>query len=140
MEMPRTMRSVRLVRNFTERTNDHSRAATRTIEQYYLSRKCIVCSALSRDGLCSRCSANPGVGYLHVIQEIASAEKQLRHIQEICHHCTGDIQHDIECDSLDCEVLYERVKLAQRLSSYKEAPAVKALLQAASSTIETTGR
>lgn len=42
--------------------------------------------------------------------KIKLVEKDIHHLNAICMNCTGQHYPNIECDSLDCPVFFERMK------------------------------
>lgn len=105
-----------------------SRASNRQmiLEDFFSSKHCCVCdephtTVLARTNrpspLCPKCLLNPAVSYSIVQQRSALIERQHRHMVRICLHCGGGGGGNIEdgaivCNSIDCEVYFERVKLA----------------------------
>lgn len=84
------------------------------IDQYYLSQKCPVCDALAKPGeLCAECNDNPQASVLVLLMRYKLVTRALQRLNTICMSCMGDFRSnkEIECDSLDCSVMYERVKV-----------------------------
>jgi DNA polymerase zeta len=51
------------------------------------------------------------------------AQKRTRDVQITCASCAGSTPDEpIQCESLDCEWLYERVKAKKDLQKWKEVP------------------
>jgi DNA polymerase zeta len=51
------------------------------------------------------------------------AQKRTREVQIICASCAGSAPDEpIQCESLDCEWLYERVKAKKDLQKWNEVP------------------
>lgn len=96
------------------------------LEDFFSSKHCCVCdephtSTLSRTNrpspLCPKCLAKPASSYATMQLRASSIERQHRHMVRICLHCGGGGGGNIEegavvCNSLDCEVYFERVKLS----------------------------
>jgi len=94
------------------------------MDQFFLSRRCVLCSSLTNEELvCKSCQANPQLSHLKVFRKKKEVDKQLLHMKEVCAHCTGCVVfphwgdlHDsgFDCESLDCDVYYEKLKLKER--------------------------
>jgi DNA polymerase zeta len=96
------------------------------LEDFFSSKHCCVCdephaSTLSRTNrtspLCPKCLAKPSSSYALMQQRAAMIERQHRHMVRICLHCGGGGGGVIEegavvCNSIDCEVFFERAKLS----------------------------
>ncbi|ORZ34448.1 DNA polymerase [Catenaria anguillulae PL171] len=109
-----------------------------TLDQYYQSRHCAVCdmvvpaarvrSLQAKNGgggsgnnsafvlVCDTCRANPGKLARKVLGKVRAAEMRYKALAQLCTDCIelGPLGvEDIECDSLACAVLYDRVKAAR---------------------------
>jgi DNA polymerase zeta len=117
-EMPKYLREFR-----PPKIENKSVQRTR-IDQYYLSQKCPICDSLAKAGeLCDSCKNDKQTSSLILLMRQKLITRALQRLNTICMSCMGDYHHnkDIECDSLDCSVMYERVKVQQHkllLDSY----------------------
>ncbi|ORY95935.1 hypothetical protein BCR43DRAFT_531657 [Syncephalastrum racemosum] len=84
------------------------------IDQYYTSSHCLVCRKLCRTGqtLCQDCTKHPSETLYHLSMRQAETQKKLDHILRVCFTCsrTSPLDDTHPCDSLDCPVLYSRMK------------------------------
>jgi DNA polymerase zeta len=91
-------------------------AATKTksrIDQYYLSQHCPVCDALTQQGLCATCRANRQSSFLVLTARLQLLTAESQHLHQICRQCCDTTHRSVSaatppCDSLDCQVLFER--------------------------------
>ncbi len=62
-----------------------------TIDQFYLSRHCAVCDALTRPNrsVCDACFAEPQATLAVLQARVSRLERQHRHITRICLHCSS---------------------------------------------------
>ncbi|KAI8089385.1 putative DNA polymerase zeta catalytic subunit [Halteromyces radiatus] len=125
-EMPRSRKAMALSmaqpREWNEKSNNR-------IDQYYASSHCIVCSRLAHQVICPDCLDQPSRTVFTLISRQRQTQKRLETALLICQNCSGLINADListndsnelkigntgymdmPCDSLDCPVLYERIK------------------------------
>ena len=88
-----------------------------TIAQYYQSRHCVVCDALTQGLFCAACTAHPQrtLLALHAKQSKVEAKQQV--MLSICFRCTGAREADVACVSVDCPVFFERARLGHKLQN-----------------------
>jgi len=83
------------------------------VDEHFRSDRCLNCEKEGQRGiLCEKCSSNPtGVG-CSLMAKARSIEKKRREVELICRRCASLPTNEtkIECDSLDCSILYDRVK------------------------------
>jgi len=99
-----------------------------TISQYFGSSLCLLCGEpIVSCGLCALCAANKQTSafLLNAMQRLRGKDEN--ELIELCRSCTGNfrIQHD--CVSLDCPVLFKRIKAVnhlQLINYYQEAMAL----------------
>ncbi|GAM22637.1 hypothetical protein SAMD00019534_058120 [Acytostelium subglobosum LB1] len=113
-----------------QQLQQHDQQQQYTIDQFYHSINCFVCGdgvpvnnnnndewmyveESVRLPLCQSCYEDPQASHFILVNRLNSIEQQKNKLQEICHTCIGHQTYttDIECQSLDCEAFYERVKL-----------------------------
>lgn len=108
-EMPKHLRE------FRPPATVQAQGAQKTrIDQYYLSQRCPVCDTLTKPGeICAECSENQQASTLVLVMRYKLTTRALQQLNSICMSCMGDFRSnkEIECDSLDCSVMYERVKV-----------------------------
>ncbi|KAI9144807.1 hypothetical protein BKA69DRAFT_1054554 [Paraphysoderma sedebokerense] len=92
-------------------------AAGSTLEQYYSTTSCIICEQATRNGICASCNQNISVSRYNFYRTLAKAEKKYVSFAEICFSCMGFRDTDVDCESIDCPILYERVKAKRRLNA-----------------------
>ncbi|KAI9190114.1 DNA polymerase zeta [Blastocladiella emersonii ATCC 22665] len=104
-----------------------------TLDRYYTSSACVSCDKQVKghvaDGggdsaagtmttapLCAACRSDPRTLALNITRKLAQAEQRFDRLARACLECTqlGPLQ-DIECESLACPVLFDRVKAKQHL-------------------------
>ncbi|CCM07100.1 uncharacterized protein FIBRA_09427 [Fibroporia radiculosa] len=106
--------SPRRVKKYTAATNAFK------IEEHFLSSHCINCRALTLEGLCDDCRADPITTISGLLSRLRVAEDRLRDVQLICSSCCGTAPGEpVRCESLDCPWLFERKKVegkAERLT------------------------
>jgi len=88
-----------------------------TIDQFYYSKRCIICDQLANEGLCEDCRSNAQVSCFILTNKSKLVERELSHQEEICMQCTAS-RNSIECVSLDCPVMFERAKLQVLTEKY----------------------
>jgi len=114
---------------------------SRTIEQYYSSRHCVVCRKVSDNELCDACISNAADTLFTMRMRLNDAQKRFGSVLEICQSCSGVLTlqsasasnytslgndtgySDHPCDSIDCPVFFQRQKMKRDvrvLSSYEK--------------------
>lgn len=97
-----------------------------TIDDYYQSRNCIICGQSTFQKLCRDCTNDPQTSYFLLMSKKKHIEKLWNNQLEICMQCIGRRYFrtvfnarnaKIDCDSVDCPVLFERRKLNDLLQS-----------------------
>ncbi|KAI3948072.1 hypothetical protein MKX01_014671 [Papaver californicum] len=111
LEMPLSVRPT------TSKRQNHAPNGQRNrIDDYYLSKHCILCGDLVQAStrLCEKCSRKGPVVAVAVIGRTSKLERDIQHLAAICGHCgSGDriIESGVKCTSLACSVFYERRKV-----------------------------
>ena len=96
-----------------------------TISQYFSSSLCLLCDEpIVSSGLCASCASNQQTSafLLNAMQRLR--EKDEKELLEMCRSCTGNVRIQHNCLSLDCVVLFKRVKALhhlQLINKYQEA-------------------
>ncbi|XP_054832300.1 DNA polymerase zeta catalytic subunit [Eublepharis macularius] len=105
----------------------HSEQESRkgTISQYFTSLHCPVCDELTQHGICSKCRSQPQHVVVILNQEIRDLERKHEHLTKICKNCTGCLDRQIPCVSLNCPVLFKVSRVSRELS---KAPYLHQLL------------
>ncbi|PLW35952.1 hypothetical protein PCASD_12701 [Puccinia coronata f. sp. avenae] len=83
------------------------------VDEHFRSDRCLNCEKEGQKGiLCEKCGSNPTEVACSLLSKARLMEKKRREVELICRRCTSLPAHEtrIECDSLDCSVLYDRVK------------------------------
>jgi len=90
-----------------------------TIEDYYTGGHCNICDTLIKNGeiLCQPCKNNKQFTGFILINKMKQTEQHYTHLVETCMQCTGSRNPNISCDSLDCVIYFERVKIETILNS-----------------------
>ena len=127
-------------------TNQKTKGLGRTLDTAFTSIHCLVCGQvhqkqggssttahkadadLTQDlelNICERCRAPAKLSStLHVLlSRLHLAESRVISAQRICASCSSTpISDEVRCDSIDCSVLYARVKAAWDLDDVAEIP------------------
>ncbi|XP_020712100.2 DNA polymerase zeta catalytic subunit [Athalia rosae] len=80
-----------------------------TISQYFGTVACAACGRDSNDGICIECNKLPNQTVAILFERIRQMERARHTFEAICHSCLGRAG-SIKCESLDCPVLYRRVR------------------------------
>ncbi|XP_072912026.1 DNA polymerase zeta catalytic subunit isoform X3 [Hemitrygon akajei] len=96
-----------------------------TISQYFTTLHCPVCDQLTQLGICSKCRSNPQQVSVILHQEIREWEWKQAQLLKICRNCTGCVDKQVQCISLDCPVLYKLFSVSRDLI---KAPYLRQLL------------
>uniref|UniRef100_H2ZKD4 DNA-directed DNA polymerase n=1 Tax=Ciona savignyi TaxID=51511 RepID=H2ZKD4_CIOSA len=103
-ELPRTRRLIQHPKGDNELTSA-------TISQYFESKHCLLCAALSKQ-FCPRCLSRENITAVKLMMQSRALERKKAKIDQLCMHCTGSpSEHLIKCICLDCPVLYKRFKI-----------------------------
>ncbi|KAH7435487.1 hypothetical protein KP509_06G067000 [Ceratopteris richardii] len=106
-----------------------------TIDHYYLSQHCLVCGDLvpAASSTCGNCSTSRDLVGTIVLGRLSFLERQFKHLIEICRHCGGGNEADLEeglgCVSPACLVYYERNKIQRERKAAIIAAEQSGLLQ-----------
>ena len=116
-------------------------AGSATIDQYYLSRVCAVCGALTRASrvVCESCARTPGTAAATLAWRAAALERESVRVGAVCRGCggggggvgcagtdreggenatgSGTGAGSLECDSLDCPAYFRRKKVDRELDA-----------------------
>jgi DNA polymerase zeta len=96
----------------------------RTIDEYYASARCDVCSTQCRGTICDACKQDTQRSGLVLIQRHGKLTDKYYETLEICMTCTGirdpTSSGASACDSLDCPVFFKRVKDGQEVARLTE--------------------
>jgi DNA polymerase zeta len=90
----------------------------KTIDFFFRGGKCVVCELeeVVNDGMCRSCFSDLSGSLFMVETRTREAQKEYEGIIQTCRTCGGGGEGRIvECESLDCPVLYERVKSESKL-------------------------
>ncbi|XP_069743731.1 DNA polymerase zeta catalytic subunit isoform X2 [Narcine bancroftii] len=117
-ELPRVQKVLSAARN-------ESDARKGTISQYFTTLHCPVCEQLTQLGICSKCRSNPQQVTVILHQEIREWEWKQAQLLKICRNCTGCVDRQVQCISLDCPVLYKLFSVSRDLT---KAPYLRQLL------------
>ncbi|XP_041950538.1 DNA polymerase zeta catalytic subunit [Alosa sapidissima] len=97
-----------------------------TISQYFTTLHCPVCDELTQLGVCERCRAEPQRVAVTLHQELRLWESQQDQLLKICRNCSGSVERQVPCVSLDCPVLYKLSRVNRQLS---KGPYLRQLLE-----------
>ncbi|XP_072532805.1 DNA polymerase zeta catalytic subunit isoform X2 [Salminus brasiliensis] len=97
-----------------------------TISQYFTTLHCPVCDELTQLGVCERCRAEPQRVVVTLQQNLRQWESQQEQLLKICRACSGSVERQVPCVSLDCPVLYKVTRVIRQLS---RAPYLRQLLE-----------
>ncbi len=89
-----------------------------TISHYFGSSICLLCDEpIFRNGLCAVCgsSRQRQASSLSLAAMQRLREKDYAELISLCRSCTGNVHVEQDCVSMDCPVLYRRVKAFQNL-------------------------
>lgn len=102
------------------------------IDGHFQSSQCAVCGVtllrrIHSDGVCEECKSRPS-SISELLGKLQQAEQRLINVQRICASCSHvAVTEPIECESVDCSWLYERVKATRKAAiaiEYKRLAAV----------------
>ncbi|POW05385.1 hypothetical protein PSTT_09744, partial [Puccinia striiformis] len=122
LESDRTKSNSKLLENaLVEPINDQqtdvvqnpSKANKLLVDEHFRSDRCLNCQKDGQKGiLCESCATHPTEVACSLLSKARSIEKKRSQVELICRRCTSisTIEAKIECDSLDCSILYDRVK------------------------------
>jgi len=114
-EIPKNLRDLKNILNHQPKVSKPTR-----IEHYYTSQKCPICDQITKKGLCNECE-NDKQSSLFILQNKKRlVERDKNHLNEICMYCMGNRREEIECQSLDCSVLFERIKVSKENKNIEE--------------------
>ncbi|XP_060704706.1 DNA polymerase zeta catalytic subunit [Hemiscyllium ocellatum] len=117
-ELPRVQKAFSTARNEQDGRKG-------TISQYFTTLHCPVCDELTQLGICSKCRSNPQQVAVILHQEIQEWEWKQSQLLKICRNCTGSVDRQVQCVSLDCPVLYKLFSVNRDLT---KAPYLRQLL------------
>ncbi|XP_067841160.1 DNA polymerase zeta catalytic subunit isoform X2 [Heptranchias perlo] len=117
-ELPRVQKAFSTARNEQDGRKG-------TISQYFTTLHCPVCDELTQLGICSKCRSNPQQVAVILHQEIREWEWTHAQLLKICRNCTGCVDRQVQCVSLDCPVLYKLFSVSRDLT---KAPYLRQLL------------
>ena len=87
-----------------------------TISQYFGSSCCLLCDEpISSRGLCATCATNRQTTSFSLSSMMRLKEKDYLELVTLCQSCTGATRLKQDCISMDCPVLYRRVKADNHL-------------------------
>lgn len=96
--------------------NENGNAKKATISQYFGSSVCLLCDEpVFANGLCATCESNRQASSFSLASMQRHREKDYVDMISLCRSCTGNARVDQNCISMDCPVLYRRVKAFQNL-------------------------
>ncbi|GCC38166.1 hypothetical protein chiPu_0016678 [Chiloscyllium punctatum] len=117
-ELPRVQKAFSTARNEQDGRKG-------TISQYFTTLHCPVCDELTQLGICSKCRSNPQQVAVILHREIQEWEWKQSQLLKICRNCTGSVDRQVQCVSLDCPVLYKLFSVNRDLT---KAPYLRQLL------------
>jgi DNA polymerase zeta len=98
--------------------------AGKTIDFFFKGGKCVVCTVndASVDGLCLDCASDLSGSMFKLESKKREAEREYTSIVDVCRSCmrhggVGEEERKVDCESLDCPMLYERVKSGDKLEA-----------------------
>uniref|UniRef100_A0A1A8ES22 DNA polymerase zeta catalytic subunit n=2 Tax=Nothobranchius korthausae TaxID=1143690 RepID=A0A1A8ES22_9TELE len=97
-----------------------------TISQYFTTLHCPVCDELTQLGVCAQCRAEPQRVVVTLHQDMRQWESQQEQLLKICRNCSGCVERQVPCTSLDCPVLYKLSRVTRQLN---KAPYLRQLLE-----------
>ena len=97
-------------------SNPESYYRKATISQYFSSSTCPLCDEpIAYQGLCTTCASNRQTTAFSLSSMVRLKEKDYLELVTLCQSCTGTTHLEQNCISLDCPVLYRRVKTFNQL-------------------------
>ncbi|TPX33312.1 DNA-directed DNA polymerase [Synchytrium microbalum] len=116
-EVPKVDRAIVYVcesTNFNRKNN--------TIDGYYTSNSCPVCHRATKKAgsICEECRSKPAQTNASVMHRLSASEIKHTDIMRICRDCSGfanSLDSDIPCWSVECPIMYERVKVRKVVES-----------------------
>uniref|UniRef100_A0A8C7UBM9 DNA polymerase zeta catalytic subunit n=1 Tax=Oncorhynchus mykiss TaxID=8022 RepID=A0A8C7UBM9_ONCMY len=97
-----------------------------TISQYFTTLHCPVCDELTQLGVCTSCRGEPQRVAITLHQDMRLWESQQDQLLQICRNCSGSVERQVLCVSLDCPVLYKLSRVNRQLS---KVPYLRQLLE-----------
>lgn len=97
-----------------------------TISQYFTTLHCPVCDQLTQLGVCAKCRSDPQQVTVTLHHQLCRWERKQAQLLKICRNCTGSMDKQVQCQSLDCPVLYKLFSVSRDLS---RAPYLRQLLE-----------
>uniref|UniRef100_A0A8C8FQF4 DNA polymerase zeta catalytic subunit n=1 Tax=Oncorhynchus tshawytscha TaxID=74940 RepID=A0A8C8FQF4_ONCTS len=97
-----------------------------TISQYFTTLHCPVCDELTQLGVCTSCRGEPQRVAINLNQDMRLWESQQDQLLQICRNCSGSVERQVLCVSLDCPVLYKLSRVNRQLS---KVPYLRQLLE-----------
>uniref|UniRef100_A0A8C7DK18 DNA polymerase zeta catalytic subunit n=1 Tax=Oncorhynchus kisutch TaxID=8019 RepID=A0A8C7DK18_ONCKI len=97
-----------------------------TISQYFTTLHCPVCDELTQLGVCTSCRGEPQRVAITLNQDMRLWESQQDQLLQICRNCSGSVERQVLCVSLDCPVLYKLSRVNRQLS---KVPYLRQLLE-----------
>jgi len=73
-----------------------------------------------KKGLCNECENDKQSSIFILQNKKRLIGRDIHHLNEICMYCMGIRKEEIECQSLDCSVLFERIKISKEYNVVKE--------------------
>ncbi len=96
--------------------SEHSNSRKATISQYFGSSVCLLCDdPILTNGLCGACGSSRQTSAFSLSAMQRLREKDYTELISLCQSCTGNTRIERDCISMDCPVLYRRVKAFQNL-------------------------
>lgn len=96
--------------------SEHSNSRKATISQYFGSSVCLLCDdPILTNGLCAACGTSRQTSAFSLSAMQRLREKDYTELISLCQSCTGNTRIERDCISMDCPVLYRRVKAFQNL-------------------------
>lgn len=92
-----------------------------TIDQYYVSTRCILCKSLCQSSAlkyCNECIENPMERVIGTIRKVRKVELRSMQCEMICRKCCGNTNPS-DCKSTDCALMYQKKLWEIKLSDLK---------------------
>jgi DNA polymerase elongation subunit (family B) len=121
-EMPKRLRNAKSTHHTI--VDPQSSKKKTTIDQYYTSQYCPVCDALCATPICDACQSKPALSVFILASRMKLKTQKMHRLLEICMQCSSNPARSltIDCDSLDCQVYFQRAKYsseAHNIASYQ---------------------
>ena len=86
-----------------------------SISRFFTTLHCPVCEQLTQQGLCRSCRENPQKAVVILATRVGNWERKYSQISEVCFQCCGTRDEKTTCVSLNCPVMFRRIKMKRNL-------------------------